>query len=151
LKAGYGKKKLNPTTEINSLDHFLSRSYGSKHKLGRSSQHHGSISSLQLRVLMGEVYRSKKNIPYNTKVVSNYTSSLDGSDRVKDIPELDLTPLTLLITGPIYSSYLVPWTLFFPLIIAATWDSSVEIKSSVHVHLDLFMFFLSSIFTRWNS
>jgi hypothetical protein len=61
--------------------------------------------------------------------------------------ELDPMPLTLLITRSIYFIYLAPWRLFFPVIIAATWDtSSVQIKSSVHVHLDFFLCFLSCIF-----
>ena len=37
---------------------------------------------------MGELYGSKKNIPYNKKTVSNYTASLDNYPKIKDIPEL---------------------------------------------------------------
>jgi hypothetical protein len=48
--------------------------------------HEVNISSGCIMVIMGEVYGSKKNIPYNTKAVSNYTYSRDGSNRVKDIP-----------------------------------------------------------------
>jgi hypothetical protein len=38
--------------------------------------------------IMGELYGRKKNIRYNIKTVSNYTSTLDHSNRIKDIPEL---------------------------------------------------------------
>jgi hypothetical protein len=37
---------------------------------------------------MGELYGSKNNIPYNNKAVSNYTATLDHSNRIKDISEL---------------------------------------------------------------
>ncbi|KAM0828982.1 hypothetical protein ACQ4PT_067178 [Festuca glaucescens] len=38
--------------------------------------------------IIGELYGSKQNVPYNSKTVSNYTAKLGNYDKIKDIPEL---------------------------------------------------------------
>jgi hypothetical protein len=50
---------------------------------------HGvNLSSGRIIEIMGEIYGSKKNIPYNSKTVSNYTAMLGDVQQFKDIPEL---------------------------------------------------------------
>jgi hypothetical protein len=49
--------------------------------------HELNLSSGRIMQLMGELYGSKKNVPYDHKTVSNYTATL-GGEPSKDIPEL---------------------------------------------------------------
>ncbi|KAM0830253.1 hypothetical protein ACQ4PT_066323 [Festuca glaucescens] len=50
--------------------------------------HEVNLTSGRIMEIMGELYGSKKNVPYNNKTVSNYTAKLGNYDRIKDIPEV---------------------------------------------------------------
>ncbi|KAK1686125.1 hypothetical protein QYE76_046973 [Lolium multiflorum] len=50
--------------------------------------HEVNLTSGRIMEIMGELYGSKQNVPYNSKTVSNYTAKLGNYDRIKDIPEL---------------------------------------------------------------
>ncbi|KAM0907816.1 hypothetical protein ACQ4PT_015881 [Festuca glaucescens] len=50
--------------------------------------HEVNLPSGRIMEIMGELYGSKKNVPYNNKTVSNSTAKLGDSNRIKDIPEL---------------------------------------------------------------
>ncbi|XP_051197455.1 uncharacterized protein [Lolium perenne] len=50
--------------------------------------HEVNLTSGRIMEIMGELYGSKQNVPYNSKTVSNYTAKLVNYDRIKDIPEL---------------------------------------------------------------
>jgi hypothetical protein len=48
--------------------------------------HEVNISAGRIMEIMGEIYGCKKNVPYDTKTISNYTASLGEKERFKDIP-----------------------------------------------------------------
>nr|XP_051202161.1 protein FAR-RED IMPAIRED RESPONSE 1-like [Lolium perenne] len=50
--------------------------------------HEVNLTSGRIMEIMGGLYGSKQNVPYNSKTVSNYTAKLGNYDRIKDIPEL---------------------------------------------------------------
>ena len=50
--------------------------------------HEVNIPSGRIMEIMGELYGNKRNVPYNSKTVSNYTAKLDHPNKIKDIPEL---------------------------------------------------------------
>jgi hypothetical protein len=50
--------------------------------------HDVSINSGRIMKIMGEIYGSKKDIPSSSKMISNYTATIDGSKRIRHIPEL---------------------------------------------------------------
>jgi hypothetical protein len=50
--------------------------------------HEVNLSSGRIMQIMGELYGSKKNVPYDSKTISNYTATLGEKERFKDIPTL---------------------------------------------------------------
>ncbi|KAM0848920.1 hypothetical protein ACQ4PT_054067 [Festuca glaucescens] len=50
--------------------------------------HEVNLTSGRIMEIMGELYGSKQNVPYNSKTVSNYTAKLGNYDKIKDILEL---------------------------------------------------------------
>jgi hypothetical protein len=50
--------------------------------------HEVDIISGRIMQIMGELYGSKKNVPYDAKTISNYTATLGKKERFKDKPTL---------------------------------------------------------------
>ena len=50
--------------------------------------HEVNLTSGRIMQIMGELYGNQKNVPYDSKTVSNYTAKLGDKLRFKDIPEL---------------------------------------------------------------
>ena len=50
--------------------------------------HDVNLSSGRIMQIMAELYGNMKNVPYDSKTVSNYTATLGQENRFKDIPQL---------------------------------------------------------------
>ncbi|KAM0879831.1 hypothetical protein ACQ4PT_033973 [Festuca glaucescens] len=77
------------------IDKFAQKKYLRSHNKIHTEEkkfidllHEVNLTSGRIMEIMGELYGSKQNVPYNSKTVSNYTAKLGNYDRIKDIPEL---------------------------------------------------------------